>query len=599
MKGTLLSATLLLFGTAWAQGVQLFIEDFTAEITIHLNSTMEVKETIKVHFRSPGHGIWRTIPVELPSHTGTRPTQVNIQSVTDERGNPYDILISRRGPDLYLRIGSENIWLQPGERRTYVFYYTVKGAINWFKEGIVSWAPYCELYWNAVGTEWEAPILKSQAIVSFPPLEKNQPARARAFAGPYGSRKFLQVNQVGEQASDSSQGLTLRLERNKLTLQRHTPLQPGEGLTFALNLPYDHIHPPPWWENAGAFILSNLGYSIPLWVLLVMGLFWNRVGRDPKPGPIVAQYEPPDDLTGPEAGVMIDETVHPRDIAAGIFSLAIKGYLRFHISEEKGFLFKTREITFELCEENSNAPLTPFETLLLGYLHVAIGSSRFAHQTEVGRVLGSHLASLQTALYDSLVERGYYPRSPDTVRAYWIVGGLLFVFALGGLAGYLNPTSMLVPSIFGGLLSIPIVLFFGYHMPRRTRKGAEAYQKVLGFAEFIRRAQSQELEFLFEKYPKESAFEKFLPHACAFGCLQDWAQKFAPLTSGPPPWIQSNHGLFAGLPTFGWADFVGLEHTLTNIVTPPRSSGASGGSSGFGGGGFSGGGFGGGGGGGW
>jgi uncharacterized membrane protein YgcG len=599
MKNVLAFATVLFIGATSAQGALVTIENLTAEITLQPDSTLLVTETLQVYFSERGHGIWRTIPVVLPTPWGARKIHVNLQGVTDQEGNPYETLITREGANLRVRVGSEDVWIPAGERRTYVIRYSVRGAINWFEKGTTSWEPYCELYWNVVGDEWEAPILRASAIVYFPILEKNQRARARVYAGPYGSRSYVQANQPGDQSGDPTLGLWIKLDSDKLSIVRDSPLGLADNLTFVLNLPYDHIQHPPWTETVGLFVMSNFGYTVPLWVLLLMGVAWHLYGRDPKPGPIVVRYEPPDDLTGPEAGTLIDETVHPRDIAAGILSLATKGYVHLHVREEKGLFLKTQVIQLEIRPESNQAPLTEFEALILGYLLNADKEGNFVSQTEAQKALGSQILSLHSALYQSLVQRGYYPRSPESVRAGWIVAGMGSAIALGILTNWLSPLpGNYLPSIIGSLLSTPIILIFGKQMPRRTRKGNQAYAHVLGFAEFIRRAEAPELEYLFKKYPKEAVFEKFIPHACAFGYLKQWVQKFAPLIEHSPSWLHGPSPSQVSLASL-WVDFGGIERGLTEMATPPRSSGASGGHSGFGGGGFSGGGFGGGGGGGW
>ena len=60
----------------------------------------------------------------------------------------------------------------------------------------------------------------------------------------------------------------------------------------------------------------------------MFALWWYK-GRDPDPGRSVApMYEPPPGMSPAEAGTLIDDTIHPRDITSTIVDLAVRGYLK-------------------------------------------------------------------------------------------------------------------------------------------------------------------------------------------------------------------------------------------------------------------------------
>jgi uncharacterized membrane protein len=129
-------------------------------------------------------------------------------------------------------------------------------------------------------------------------------------------------------------------------------------------------------------------------------------------------------------------------------------------------------------------------------------------------------------------------------------------------------------------------------MPARTMRGAQTRIALLGFEEFLIRAEKDHIDRL-QSHPE--LFDKYLPYAMALGVERKWAHAFVNLYLQPPNWYQGNYSsgfgpllLLNGLNAFNHQAF-------STMVSSPRSS--SSGSSGFGGGGFSGGGFGGGGGG--
>ena len=135
-------------------------------------------------------------------------------------------------------------------------------------------------------------------------------------------------------------------------------------------------------------------------------------------------------------------------------------------------------------------------------------------------------------------------------------------------------------------------------MPAKTRNGTLAYMDILGFQEFMNRAEKDKLERMGDK----DLFSKFLPYAIALDVVDNWAKAFEGIYQEPPDWYVSP----VGLRTFNPYVFSHAIHSVSTdlasaMFSAPRGSGigGGGGGGGFGGGGSSGGGFGGGGGGSW
>jgi hypothetical protein len=363
-----------------------------------------------------------------------------------------------------------------------------------------------------------------------------------------------------------------------------------------LALPDKTIDAPSKFEQFRLTVLPNLGFTIPLWIAAVMAIVWAMYGKDPAKRSIAVQFDPPDDISGPEAGTLIDERVDQRDLAAGIISLAVKGYLNIH-PKDVGLAFKSRTADIEVVKSDAGSDLTEFEAKLLGYL--AASGDSMVTAADLRTHVAPHLSSLQNLLYKAMVSRGYYKTAPDDARLFSSFLGLLGCAALGFLFFIVSPFHDTLPSIVGGIMGAIIVLAFGKIMPRRTDLGARACEKLRGFEEFMRRAKGQEMEWMTQQHPDQALFEKYLPHAIAFGLTAEWAAAFVGIVQQMPTWYVSPYGN-QFTPIFFASDLGVVSSALsTAAATPPRSAGASGGSSGFGGGGFSGGGFGGGGGGSW
>jgi uncharacterized protein (TIGR04222 family) len=569
------------------------LQRFDADIELREDASMTVTERIEVVFHEPRRGIIRSIPVEYDTGSGTtRRLRLDVDRVTDAQGRPLTTSVSREGHNVTIRIGDEDVYLEAGTTLTYVITYTAKGMLNWFEAG--GGSEVAELYWNVTGDRWDTVIRSSSATVRYPQVAGAEGIRLRVFAGPYGDVAHDDAAGLTEEFLGDETGAALAVDEDHALVRHEGLLDAYEGLTFVLAIPASHIPPPSAAEKLLENVLSNLGFSTVIWVVAgMLGAWWLK-GRDVRSGPVVVQYEPPDGISGPEAGALIDERVHQRDVAAGMISLAVKGYVEL-FPGETGAVFKRRTTDLQLTDKPPGPDLTSFEKELLTRLQ---GAGDRITGDDLREKVAPHAGALNTALYDSLVSHGYYPASPETSRWIWLGIGVLAIVALGFVFTAISPFKSPLPSIVGGLLALPAVIIVSRAMPRRTHKGAEAHRAVLGFEEFVRRAKTKELQWQTKVEPTQALFERVLPHAIAFGLVREWAEAFAPILTAPPTWYHGPPGTFhAG--TFG-SDLSTVADTVGSAATtPPRSAGGVGGHSGFGGGGFSGGGFGGGGGGSW
>ena len=138
-------------------------------------------------------------------------------------------------------------------------------------------------------------------------------------------------------------------------------------------------------------------------------------------------------------------------------------------------------------------------------------------------------------------------------------------------------------------------------MPRKTRKGRIAWEKIAGLQEYIRRAEVDDIQ----EQERQGIFERLLPYAIIFGLSKRWGKAFENLYREPPDWYQPARPM--DFSTWMLVNDIDRSIWMMNQTFPtqPRvevdtGSGRGGGygwsSGGFGGGGSSGGGFGGGGG---
>lgn len=289
---------------------------------------------------------------------------------------------------------------------------------------------------------------------------------------------------------------------------------------------------------------------------------------------------------------MVDERIDPRDISAGLVSLAVKGCIEI-VPKTEGTLFKKQKADIVVKPKPPPAHLSLFEDKL----YSALGSpGETLDETDLRSKVGTKIETLKPLIFEELVNRGFYRASPTTVVGCWGCGTTAVIVLLGVIATFATPAASALPAVVGGLTALIAAGPLIKGMPRRTPLGAKVRSRVLGFEEFIKRARGREIDWVTQKHPDQALFEEYLPYAIAFGLAKEWAAAFVDIPLTQPAWYRADAtGTFN--PIFFVNDLDAVNSNLSAAVTTrPRSSGAGGGSSGFGGGGFSGGGFGGGGG---
>ena len=554
-----------------AQAKSWRVSDFQDNINVARDGSAVVTERITLTFVGEWHGIHRTIPVEYPGPNGTNyELFLKVTSVTDASGGKlkYESSTANGARDLKIYIPDAI-----DATRTVEITYRVRNGTRFFKD-------YAEFYWNVTGNDWPVPIDHAAATVRFPDSAASS-LRAQAFTGVYGSTQRDAISKVeGAQAQ----------------FETSNPLPMRGGLTIDVYIPGGILEEPSGLTKFFWFLGGNPIVFLPLVTFAVMFALWWYKGRDPDPGISVApMYEPPSGISPAEAGTLLDDTIHPRDVTSTMVDLAVRGYIKIEETAEKILVFTHRDYVFHLLKprEQWGADLASHERVMLENIFTSGDQTRLS---SLKNRFYTAVPVIRQDIMSALKTKGIYLLDPESANGYSIgaVVAILVSFGILQYLGWANFFDSAVLLIVSLLVSAVIWWLFARVMTAKTVKGARTRVAVLGFQEFMNRVDAERLKIM-----PPTTFEKFLPYAMALGVEHHWAQAFAGIVKDPPQWYVGPGGPYTGFnPIFFSSSMHNMATDMHQVfVSAPRASSSGSGLGGGGGaGGFSGGGFGGGGG---
>lgn len=545
-----------------AQLDEEWIPEFNAAITFHEDSTLEVTETIVYDFgQYERHGIYRDIPYSYKRNGADYKLRINVESVTDENNDPYTYETSKGNGYVDIKIGDGDVYIS-GEH-TYVITYTVARAINFLET-------QDELFWNVTGNEWPVQIATAEATVSYPSAD-SEDVQVACYTGQYGeTRSDCTINQ---EASSQS----IQVSSDELLFSE-------EGLSVVLGLPKGVIQKPSSWVDLSYFVQDNWYVIFPIIGWILMHLLWRKKGKDPQGrGTVVPQYDPPDKMSPSLMGTLWDERADTKDISATLIHLAIRGFIKIKYKSKKNYTFT------KLKEPDATFSQTDTEI----WDGIFGKDKESVELDDLKNKFYKHLPPIKEAMYQSLIDGGYYPHNPQTEKAKWWGLSSLFIFGAFFLGSILEN---IVAGLSIGAVAV-IIIVYGSLMSRKTKKGAEAKEEVEGFKWFLSVTDKERLKFHNAPEKKPEEFMEFLPYAMVLGVEKQWAGQFKDIYIESPSWYEGEPEITFS--TIYLASALSSMNSNMSSTMTSRPNTAGSGGSGFGGGGFSGGGFGGGGGGSW
>ncbi len=615
------------------------IRDFASDVTIARDGSIEVSETIRVEAENVAinRGIFRDIPTRYDGPRGQR-VKVGftlIETLRDGQVEPSKIETMSNG--VRIKIGNPDVIIPVGEH-VYTIRYRATRMLGRFKD-------FDELYWNVTGSGWRFPIDKASVTIALP------------VAATFGQRSSY----TGFQGSSANDAQVTGESAGRISFATTAPLAAGQGLTVAVAFPKGVVDAPSSTTRLG-WLLADWGPPL----IAVAGLggliaflytAWARVGRDPRAGPVVPIFAPPDNLSPAAMRYVIKQNLDNRGFAAALVDAAVKGHVR--LVEEHGGFFGKNERTIERPVTFTAQPLDPVEQDAINALvspgqsiamdnenHATFASAnkglaaayatRFEGKafnrnlawafaavavwllvvclTAMTIVAGEGVAAAELFLLPPLalaaVAVAWFSLPKMGKKVGCVVHGVLIAIAAFAVMATLPLIPMALAAgrwmpLAIAALGLPLALSAFAWIDAPTREGRAMLDRIAGFKQYLSITERERLDRMQAPEDDLQLFERFLPYAIALEVENRWADRFTSMLAAASAAAASSGGAqgfawYSGSSS-PWTDAGGFVGSIGDSLSSAISSAstAPGSSSGSGGGGFSGGGGGGGGGGGW
>ncbi|NNU46414.1 DUF2207 domain-containing protein [Rhizobium sp. WYCCWR 11279] len=425
---------LLLMLAAPAAFAAEVIDSFASDIALDKSGAMTVTETITVNAEGDriNHGIFRDFPLYFTDAAGRR-RSVDFDMVSVQRDGedePWHTEQISGGIRIYT--GLAELTVTPGRHR-YVFTYRTNRQIRYFDD-------HDELYWNVTGNGWIFPILSATATVKLP--SGVAATETTFFTGPKGA------TEKNARVSQTAAGLVFSTT---------APLNPNDGLTFAIRMPKGSIDPPSqdmestWWlkDNRDYFI----GFGGLILVFAYYARSWLKVGRDPARGVVVPRWDAPEGISPALVNYIDNKGFFGGGwtaLAATALDLAVRGYV------------KLEDLKNSIIISGTGRPLGR-QKLQAGESELLKAAGAAGRTLTIDKANGKHVRSVGQA-FRSAIEKEHRGKYYNSNIGYTIGGLALSAVFLAApfIVGSLEPDTvvlMLIPLAISAFIAVFVATF--------------------------------------------------------------------------------------------------------------------------------------------
>lgn len=270
------------------------ISKYNIDMIVKEDNSIDITETITIHFNEPSHGIYRTIPIvnEVKKYNGDK--TYNIAKVDKISVNTK---YKKKYSNGYINLIIGDLKKTVSNDQTYIIKYTYKMGKDQIKD-------YDELYFNMISKEWRTVIGNITFKITMP---KN-----------FDSNK---LNFYGYNSSISSKNVNYTVSNNQITGNFDGILNSNESLTVRCKLQEGYF------SKSGRIDLSFLDASVISLICLAGAiLIWFIFGREDLIIKTV-EFSPPFNLNSLEVSFLYHEKAERKDVSSLLIYLASKGYI--------------------------------------------------------------------------------------------------------------------------------------------------------------------------------------------------------------------------------------------------------------------------------
>lgn len=544
------------------------ITSYLGDFAINDDGDMDVVETITVDFPSGDrHGIFRFFDKTDQNDAHVRWIPRDLTVTMDGDDVPVSIESQEHGRYTVARIGDADAYVDPGEH-VYEISYAIDGVL---REGAHVDAP-TELYWNLVPGGWQQTIDEARLTVRLPAAAEE--VRCAVGTGAIGG------------CGVSGEG-TRTLEVTAMSLPARTPVTVQVGLDIPTPPPGKTLPWAPRYDQVLGSSVAALGAVLLLAAgAAALGLVLARRTREADPR-FPLTYAPPEGIGPAQAAYLVTEQVDEQQYVASLL----------HAAERGAISLERHGPEWTITDQAGPDGWRGLDPVTSGIARILSGPGT-SFTASPGSVSGGERLKSEIAAFE------------ESTRDWASGAGLMARSGLGGLGGLVigacllsvvavaiwNPFDMTFLGLITGLFAV-----FGIGIAatgagtRRTRAGRDLWSRAGGFRRILATPSAQDR---FDFSGREELYTAYIPWAVAFGCADEWAEKFRTETGSEPPAPSYLGHAYAG--TYAGSAVSTMVSDFNSTVSSAISSyeATQKSSSSSGGGGFSGGGGGGGGGGG-
>lgn len=544
----LLAVSFLPMQTVWAEDGaaetllddDYYIDTYHVDIEVGEDNTFHITETLTYNFVQAHHGMTRVIPLWHTRNREDGSESKIYAKVSNVKCSDPIASTERDSKNYTIQVGSADAYVH-GEK-TYTLSYDYAMGKDPLRKAD-------ELYFNIVGTEWECPIANISWEIHMP--------------------KAFDATSLGYSVGNyAASGYDTDMLQSTVTDQTITGSYAGnlnayEGITVRCTLP----------EGYFIYKINYMPYVlVALVVLLCAILFW-FTGKEDKVIPVIS-FEPPEGYNPLDVAFVEKEAVSNTDMAALLIYLANKGYLRIEQTKGKDSFSMTKIKDYD--GDNNIEALYMKGLFKRGNTASTKSLAKDSFYEDVAKCITKENKKMKEKKF-------FFPTAMPKIVYFvgiCVIAGLFF--------NAFEPKTWFTYVVCGiAVIILALFMFFG---SKRTKAGNQVYGQILGFKEFIKKAELDRLKMLVEENP--SYYYDIMPYAYVLGLSDQWIENFETMHMPEPDW-------YSGRDPFGDAVFYSMVRSANACATAPETSGGGSSGGGFSGGGFSGGGSGGGGGGAW